>query len=324
MSKFKLINLVNEDILKEDDPDRARGDSTTSDSSKLNDIVSELMLPSSADQRIVVYLTATELKSHYLKQGGGAQFIDVIEDDELVNIAKKSGGNRRIVEFSPGFKFSDILVKPSGFSAAERAVIIDVPKQIFNAIESSRRRVASALADDAAKQAFREDLKKIMSHKYYVLTLNMVKAQRIVREMDSKSGTDEWAEVFNPEVIENYPIKQTLVAAKNEWNREHGEVSKRLKDITSKEREAKFAEREREAAKKLAGGSDELAKILINAVIANGGKPDDEIASKIKDGTSSKYEQSDVVSALNKLSTDYGQTKFADIAVEVGKITPWR
>lgn len=323
MIKFSLISSIINQQLLEDEPERARGDSTTSDSSKLADIVSELMLPTSADTRFVLYLTATELKAHYLKSGGGVSAIDLMDDTELTELARKSKDKSRLVEFGKTFKFSELITPPSSFSTAERAVVIDVPGSITSAIENTGRRAASALSDTAALEAFKTELKKAMSHKLYVLTLNIPKSKKIAAEMDTKSGTDEWVEVFDPSVIENYPIKQILVSAKNEWDREHSQLGKRVKDVTKLERDAALSQREREASKKLSGNI-ELEKKLVNAIIANGGKTEAEIAGKIKDGLAAAHEQADVVTSLNKLSTDYGQPKFADIAKEVGKITAWR
>lgn len=310
-------------FLSEDEPSKASRDTTTEGDSSLERITSEVMNPSSADIRFVLFLNEKELSSHYLKSGGGKEVVDLMDDAEVTAIAKADYDNTRLKQFTtPNFDLIDLL-KPTSFaSSANRAVLIDVPKSLVTELQSINRRASSAMATPADKDALKEHLKKMMSHKLYVLTLNIPKAKKISGMTRSKGGVEKWVEVFDPSVISNYPIKQVLVSAKDEWDEAHDEESKEEARVASLESKAKRDEREDAAT--TAPKVTKLKKQLINLIIANGSKSDSEVATLIKNGTSAGNSQEDVVKELSSLSTEYGASRFADISIEVAKITPWR
>jgi hypothetical protein len=286
-------------------------------------IVSDIMTPSSADVRLVLFLNEKELSAHYLKAGGGKEVIDLMEDSELQELARGTG-NSRIVRFpAANFDLANLLKPPANFSSSNRAVLIDVPKALISELDNLSRRAASAMASAPELEKLREHLKKLMSHNYYIVTLNIPKAKKLTG-MTRNKDLEKWVEAFDPNVISNYPVKQVLVAAKDEWDEAHDTESQEEERVKSKEEKAKRAERERAADDTLSGATAQaLEARLVNTLIAAGTKSISDIADDIRSMLRGSNEQADVISALTELAKKYRQPKFTDVAIEIPK-KPWR
>lgn len=252
----------------EEEPRRARPSATDKDVSALATLAGELMTPAPNEARLVVYLPHAWLKSFYLVQGGGAKLIDELDDTEIIEIATSAAvsnakdAQARIVELKPGFSYDAMLTPPSSIGTADRAVLINAPKKLIAELRATGTDVDKA----------REVLKKLMSHKIYVMTLNLSKAgdAKMVAAMGTARNTDEMGRAFNPAAIENYPVNARLTQAKEEWAALSGQKPKRATkdekreaDIARKEKEAEWAERERAAdARKSGPSTDENADII--------------------------------------------------------------
>lgn len=213
----------------DDTPDVDNGDDSA-DMSVLKSIVAQVV--SSTALRHVLFLNFNDLRALYLKAGGGKAVIDSIKDDAaLVTFAesKMGDGERfRLQAMRQGFTFADEIKSKQGF-----AVLMDIPKAIADEVATNKTNPTE----------LRASLEKMMLHKYYVCTLNLSKAKKIGPAMTSAKGDIEaQALAFNPDVLENYPNRQKLNSAKEEWEDNYGGANKKDSDI-----DAKLADQERDA-----------------------------------------------------------------------------
>jgi hypothetical protein len=128
------------------------------------------------------------------------------------------------------FTFADQINAKQGF-----AVLLDIPKDIADAVVKNKTNPTE----------LRASLEQMMLHKYYVCTLNISKARAIAQAVDGAEGDIEKQTLaFNPDVLENYPNRQRLNSAKEEWNNHFGGEGKKEADIDAKEREVARANRD--------------------------------------------------------------------------------
>lgn len=277
---------------EKEDPDRARPDSTTSADSKLAQIATEATSVTLGEARLVLHLSQKDLVGLYLKAGGGAALIDAMTDAEILSFtADPFAGKTRIVEMPENFTFAESIKSPANefTRGSTSAVIIDAPKAMIAEIRAAGTDIVKA----------RDILKRLMGHKYYVMTLDVSKAKAFETNVGTASDIDELKAVFNPNCLINYPIKQTKVAAMNEWNALQGE-GKEETETAAIMRRGERAEKRREGEKKIAGidGSQEHA-ILARITAA---KSDDEAANVLKGMLSDTFTKDQLLTVLTKLN----------------------
>lgn len=201
---------------------RAKADTTTSQDSQLELIAGEAAHGTTGETRYVIYLRHKDLDAYYLKQGGGGALVDALEDDEIkAFVENPTFVGPRIRQLGKNFSFRDQIAVPvSNYTRnANTAVIIDVPKQLASQLDASA--LVKSGTDTLDMSAAKAVLKKMMSHKYYVMTLNVAEAKKIAPQIDDALNKDDLTalkKAFDPKVIVNYPIKQVRVAAQNEWD----------------------------------------------------------------------------------------------------------
>ena len=285
----------------DDTPDVDNGD----DSADMNDlkaIVAQVV--SSTALRHVLFLNFNDLRALYLKAGGGKAVIDSIKDDAaLVTFAesKMGDGERfRLQAMRQGFTFADEIKSKQGF-----AVLMDIPKAIADEVATNKTNPTE----------LRASLEKMMLHKYYVCTLNLSKAKKIGPAMTSAKGDIEaQALAFNPDVLENYPNRQKLNSAKEEWEDNYGGENKKESDIDAKEREAERAKRDPDNMGAKLGSVGEMLQGMFASNSTKG--TDDEIAKQIKDRVFSndkinKLSYKEVMQNLDVLSKIWGKNSIA-------------
>jgi hypothetical protein len=282
-------------------PDRTRQSSDLEDTKAITKIVSELFSDASSDNRLVVFLSLGNLKSMYLQPGGGQKVIDDMDQSEISSlITDIYSPTARMKRVKPGFKFKDLITPPAGAKSPEEAVQIDVPTSLFDELEGA--------ADvEAAKQT----LKKMMSHKYYVGVLNVARSKKIASAVDKGKDTESRAAVFDPAVLQAWPNRQTLDAAKQQWYDEKGE-GKEDADTQSLMRQAQRQQTKDEAGKILSGDREKIKQNMLNIVMnANDGtSAANTIHGQYKDSLTNQ----EMAAMLMDLHAKLGSPKVKDAA----------
>jgi len=205
-----------------EDEERSKADTTTESDSMLERIAGEATRVTTGETRFVLHLNKNDLQSNYLVSGGGKKLIEKMSDDEVkdfLNSHYASGASAadrkstRIEEIGKVVeKFSKMLqTGPVNkyLDKPDATVIIDVPDSLAAQLKAATPDVTKA----------REILSKMMNHNYYVMTINNGKAKgEIANKIDTEKDVEELKKVFDPSIVMNYPIKQILTAAKNEWD----------------------------------------------------------------------------------------------------------
>lgn len=192
---------------------------------KLPHIVGEAISVTSNEIRYVLNLKRNDLANLYLRAGGGRGLVtkDHLPVETLANIAevlvKKTPVKNVLIQRYSGFSLAQVV----NFSNSDDVVFIDVPKVLDAQVMQAATKFVS---DPTSEDAFRAVLEKIMVHRYYVMTLGLVKLRKLISEHNLLPNTpvEEAVKVFDPAIIVNYPFKNILVAAKNEWDKMQKEV----------------------------------------------------------------------------------------------------
>jgi hypothetical protein len=302
----------------EPEPERATPSLASGVNSALATLAGELMTPAPSETRLVVFLPHAWLKSLYLIPGGGGKLIDELDDAEITDIATSTpvsdtkDGKARIVELKPGFSFKSMLTPPSTIGSADRAVLINAPKKLVAELRAAGTDVSKA----------REVLKKLMSHKIYVMTLNLSKANnfKLITKMNAARNADEMAKVFNPAIIENYPIHSVLVQAIGEWESlMNNEDKKREAEVAQKEKEADLARRKRDAEAMMADPSSDEDSELINLITR--AESSFKAAEKLKKwAVDNKIAKTDLFNMLNALEKKYPLINVTSVADKLKKL----
>lgn len=281
-------------------PDRATTDSNSANlSTTLTKMVDELL--STADDRYVIFTTLNFVAKYYLKAGGGQAVITQVKDDEdLKKIAAFEVPENSQIELrklQPKFQFTDLIntADPS-FNAV---IILDIPKTLSTELETEK-------SSGNAKK-IRDVLTKMMSFKYYVMTLSLGKAKAAGPAINKAKTLEDKAAVFNPDIIANYPVKNTLDAAKIEWKNEHGDTAE---PADAEEKEEKTAERpgdgKQEVSKTPSGGLD-LNKSILDSIIAGQGDAD-KISQGLFFTLNKHFDLHTVENAIIELQASFGNS----------------
>lgn len=236
MTKIKRAFVITEkaasyNLLRTINAGRALWEDESAEPTPLQTVITKILVPDTGTKRFVVHLTFDELKKLYLKPGGGADLIDQIKDPELQKIiTDPSSKESKIEMMKDDFKFSNLI--DVGDKKADFTVLINVPDALATEF---------AAAGDKLDVA-RESLKKMMSHDFYVCTINNSKAAPIAQAVDGAEEMEQREKVLDPNVLENYPSKQTFVGAKNAWAELHAEHSKPAEEEPESENPAEKAE----------------------------------------------------------------------------------
>lgn len=199
-----------------------------------------------------------------------------------------------LVLLGTDFGYNDVVTPPSGVGTLDRAVLINAPADLVKQIK-----------DAASIEEARTALKKLMSHKIYVMTLNLTNANagNLVPDMTMAQTIDEKAKLLNPNIIENYPMNTRWAAAKKEWQAGSPEAQdeKRVNALADK---AARVTREKEALKTLGTSSDEEDFVL--KAFVNADSPE-KVAAVLQGAIGSKVS----LDALEQILNNFEQTKKA-------------
>lgn len=238
-------------------PDRPVASVDLQGGSATERIVSELFSDTGTESRLVVFTSLNNLKAMYLKSGGGHALIDSFDPTVLANFkADPLNARGPMVKLKKDFTFSQMVVPRKG--QADMAIQIDVPNALWAQLETA-----------ASEEEIKNVLTKMMSHKYYVMTLSTRKSNAIRPAMGTARGTEERAEVFDPNIVANYPIRSVLMSAIAEWNDRQAAPEKEKEEATAaKEREAGRKERADKAETTLKGDQEKVRQQMLNIVMS--------------------------------------------------------
>lgn len=174
-------------------------------------IASQILTPAAGAVRAVLYLPYRQLVDLYLKPGGGREVASaaVFDDAELgALVADPTAAHSRLVQMPDNFTFQQLLTSSDAKFKSEVGVLIDIPKNLLAELKNSGTDTSAA----------REILSKIMSHKFYVMTLNVARARQLPASVAAASDVQTFVKRFDPNVIENYPHRTVRAAAIDEWD----------------------------------------------------------------------------------------------------------
>jgi hypothetical protein len=250
---FKTVKPDEQPEQKPDEePERIKPEDDD-DENALVTIGSELLGIDRSEVRVVLYLEHLELKYYYLVKGGGGKLVDALDDAEVEAI--KKGGTTKLLKLAflgNSFTYSKMMNAPAGM---DRAVIINAPKALVDSLFQ------------ADTEAARPLLKKLFSHKLYVMTLNLKKAKHpeVITAMSAKTSASERAEHFNPHILENYPNYARYMTAIREYARSQKAASPEAQDeerISKLERKADLAARENSAKATMQGSVNNTQYVM--------------------------------------------------------------
>lgn len=203
-------------------PNRAMGDDSVVHGNDLVRVASEALQVNPGEVRFVIHLPYRHLKDYYLQTGGGQKLAgsEVFTDDMLRDfIADPSSGKSLMFRLPDQYTLHDISHPKNASINGEMAILIDVPRAMADKLKNPNLSLSLA----------RKMLERVFNHKYYVMTLNTTKLKELPENLGQNSNKDEMVEKFNPYAIENYPIRQVLAAAKQEWNEQQDAKKEVLK-----------------------------------------------------------------------------------------------
>lgn len=227
-----------------DEKEENEGDSPEVDTefSILSKFASKLRDTPKGETRVVLRMSQEDLGKHYLKKGGGADYIKTLPDEVVKAIAlhpqhpEKVTKNQLVsaeIEALPrGYSFSRLI--KSDTPGHDVTVLLNVPDFILSEL------ISAGKSSDV--NAARAALTKMMNHKYYVMTLSNSKAKKIAGKMDSAFGDlEDTMHTFSPTIVKAYPNLREFKQIKDEWaalSRDRAEHN----NTKAKEQEPKSAE----------------------------------------------------------------------------------
>ena len=159
-----------------------------------------------------------------------------------------------------------------------------------------------------------------------MLTLNITKAKKIATEVDAAgTDTDALIDVFDPHVIENYPIKTVLNGARNEWFQKKDPGKQREQEVSKLEKAAALKAREKKAWDTISGTPQKTKglKVRLPAMVFGGPFDADAIAAEIKKELASTTDQEKVKKVLNDLHASTGHIEYKEVMDAVAALASW-
>ena len=200
----------------------------------------------SGNMRYVLRMNADDLANLYLSKGGGGKFVDGLSDDKVLAVANHPNrtsdeGVEEIEALQPGYNFKQ-LITPAN-NAHDVTVLLNIPQSISDALTSAK----------ADPNAAREALKKMMNHKFYVMSLSNSKARKIQPDVDKVwKNLHDVSIALNPGIVLSYPSHEELKQITDQW----GDAAKIDADARERERQRL----ERAHAKKMASAKQNQAE----------------------------------------------------------------
>jgi hypothetical protein len=206
---FELINRINNhaDTLSGGRPqgdDQAKPDAVSGESAT-EQVLGRIFAVPSDSTRVVMFLNDADLKDRYLSNGGEKKVVDALTDDQIKAIFPALHGEQdNAVAFLIGNDFDLKALDKPLVSKRPYAVLFNAPHSI-----AEKLRTANDLT-----QA-REDFLAVISHKYYVATLNANAIQRAgVGALDDR---EERLEKFNiKKFVTAFPVRAVINNARAE------------------------------------------------------------------------------------------------------------
>lgn len=308
---LKSVENSSKESKPEELPNRQLPVSSGSATGNITTIVSELIDVPAGEIRYVIHLPHGELTSKYLQQGGGQLIVNAIEEGKLSTIF--DGTHKyQLSQLPDGAKLADIIK-----TNLDRTVVINVPSAINKEIETAK--------SSGDENALKASLVKAMSHRYYVLSINNTKAKNSVAAFDAAQSIDEKVAVFDIDMLENYPVRQILTAARKEHSQAHGE-GKKQSDL-DKLRADKDHRDEVEKLDPEGTDAKKQLKTAVPQIIADEGGDIEKAASAFYSNFKGKFSKEAVIKQLEAFATTYESKKAFSIAdrLKTGDLyTEWK
>jgi hypothetical protein len=208
-------------------------------------IASRTLTVPSGKARVVMHLSRVNFTENFLQPNGAHGKVDGMTDDDInqIKAALDANGESEV---------DGITVIKDPITLMKQITSSTKPNQItavFNVSKSLLENLKTAKDVNAAKQA----LKHILDHNNYFMALDNGKAKTSAPAVDKAHLADDepaLIKAFNPYMIEQYTIKNEIVAAKNEWNEsiENAKMAKQTANQTKAEKDAAAKEEARKDA----------------------------------------------------------------------------
>lgn len=324
--RLRLMQHINRASLSEAEDENLDSFQTGSAASRdLTAIATQVMQPGTGSIRFVLSMTHPDLKKYYLKSGGGADTAEMIlaisqdKDNTFTNLAKNIKTNKlgRFVQIEGD---EPSMVKT--FNAAPKlnsVVLLNVPATIA-------KEFVLAADENAAKEAF----VKMMTHKFYVGTLNrskMTSSGAVNLDKAVAMGDDtQLVQQFDPHWLEHWRDNTMRVRAIDQWDSLYSDDAKEKKandteDAQSARIKKKGENAEQEHAaqasidKRDGGGKGEAAirSIISSAkdIAAMKNTFDGEILAK-------KYTRDEVIATVTKMEQALDSSKLRELLGMLG------
>lgn len=158
----------------------------------LHQFIADLKGAPSGNDRYVIRMSLADLRGHYLKSGsGGVSFVESLKDEELVEKRLK----QRFQLLKDRYSFDSLMS-----SKYDVAVLIDVPAHIT----AELGKVLGSIGDINGTRAV---LARMMSHRFYVMTLSTSKMKKVASKISPIwDDVEELMDKLDPtSIVVNYP-----------------------------------------------------------------------------------------------------------------------
>jgi len=208
MSKlFELINRINShsNTIASNKPDTPTGPDTVSGESATEQVLGRIFSVPSDSTRVVMFLNDADLKDRYLTNGGEKKIVDAATDEQINAIFQSLNGNQ-----DDSFVF--LVGDDFDLSALDKPLIAKRP---YAVLFNDPRSTAEKLRSTSDSTQARADLEEIISHKYYVATLNANAIKKA--NVGALSDREEREEKFNiKKFVTAFPVRAIINSARAE------------------------------------------------------------------------------------------------------------
>lgn len=222
--------------------------------SSLATVAAEILDVPSGFQRVIYFTDHTSLRQRYLVAGGsGVKMLEGLDDAALQNMATLAGSSP-LIALPQNFYMKQMVAPPANVRA-DRAILINAPTSLVAELKSAGNDV----------QKVKVALSKMLSHRHYMMTLNMPAVFKLGLQNTWAQGisADQAAETLDPAILENYPVAARLASMKLEWKKRLAQpAADREAQVAGKEQEADWNRRERDAEASSRPNETEIEKTV--------------------------------------------------------------
>lgn len=292
---------------KASQPEKDEVDTFQTGDAKSRDITSiatQIMQTGTGSVRYVLSMTQPDLKKFYLKSGGGGDTVEMItalsqdKDNAFLNLAKNTTTEKIGIFVQIDGSHPSIVKSFKAAPKLNMMVLLNVPQNLA-------KEFSMAADENAAKESF----VKMMSHKFYVGTLNRVKMGSNGAAILEKSAQDDGKIIknFDPHWLEHWRDNAMRVRAVDAWdsvNSEDAQDKKMMKDAERLANKAAAVTSVKKSNSEIEAATSGKNDSTIKSIIANASDAD-TMATALAGGIStSKFSREDAIQAVTKMNDE--------------------